>query len=70
VVEVGVYDGTDTIKASRSGHKIIAFEPNPLNYNRSSTTLSKEIATGQVVLHNVALSDEVSTDMTFIMFGT
>jgi FkbM family methyltransferase len=71
VVEVGVYDGTDTIKASRSGHKVIAFEPDPLNYNRSSTALSNEISTGQVLLHNVALSDEVSsTGMTFVIFGT
>ena len=70
VVDVGAYGGVYTALAVASGaDRVVAYEPNPEMFSRLVDTVSRNGFEDRVILRNVALGGESSSQVLMILGG-
>lgn len=58
VIDVGAFDGSDSIAFALAGHRVLAFEPSPSKIERIRQNLVRSGVADRVVLYDFALADE------------
>lgn len=61
VFDFGMYDGADTEYYLETGHKVVAVEANPALCAMASKRFAKYIDAGQLIIENVAISNQPGT---------
>jgi FkbM family methyltransferase len=56
VFDIGMYDGADTAYYLQSGYRVVAVEANPELVQRATERFAAEIASGQMICVNAAIS--------------
>ncbi|WP_377827480.1 FkbM family methyltransferase [Bradyrhizobium lupini] len=56
VFDIGMYDGADSAYYLQSGYRVVAVEANPALAQRAAETFAAEIASGQMICVNAAIS--------------
>ena len=56
VFDIGMYDGADTAYYLQSGYRVVAVEANPELVQRATEKFAAEIASGQMICLNAAIS--------------
>ena len=58
VIDVGAFDGKDSIIYARAGHRVLAFEPSPSKIPKIQANLKRSGMSTRVRLYDIALSNE------------
>ena len=58
IIDVGAFDGSDSIQYAKSGHRVLSFEPSPSKISRIVSNFVREGVTNQVQLYEVALGNQ------------
>jgi FkbM family methyltransferase len=66
VMDIGMYDGSDTAYYLFRGYRVIAVDANPRMIMRAQSRFKSEIRTGQLTLLNLAISDNFGSSKLYI----
>jgi FkbM family methyltransferase len=61
IFDIGMYDGADTTYYLETGHKVVAVEANPTLCTIVAKRLQRYIDSGQLIIENVAISNQPGT---------
>lgn len=65
VFDLGMYEGEDTAYYLRRGFKVLAVDANPDMVGHAKTKFSQQLATGQLTILNVAITDRDGEEVEF-----